>query len=97
MVSLGLKLFYKHEFCFRISKKFQADKAGPQQQIAALEKDIQKTKAASQAVPPGLYAHLGYEYSLTGNNQKAREYLELEKQVYPESTVYIDRLLQRMN
>lgn len=73
------------------------DKAGPQQQIAALEKDIQKTKAASQAVPPGLYAHLGYEYSLTGNNQKAREYLELEKQVYPESTVYIDRLLQRMN
>lgn len=73
------------------------EKASAQQQVIAIEKDIQKSKATNQAVPPGVYAHLAYQYSLTGDLQNAKKYMELEKQVYPESTVYIDRLLQRMN
>lgn len=72
------------------------EKADPQRQVAAIEKDIQKARAANRAIPPGVYAHLGYQYSLSGNQQKAREYLELEKQTYPESTTYVDRLLQRL-
>lgn len=72
------------------------EKADPQRQIAVLEKDIQKAKASNRAIPPGLYAHLGYQYSLIGNNQKAREYLDLEKQVYPESSTFVDRILQRL-
>ena len=35
------------------------EKTSPQQQISLLEKDIEKAKARNEAVPPGLYAHLG--------------------------------------
>ncbi|MFH4094847.1 DUF4810 domain-containing protein, partial [Acinetobacter baumannii] len=36
-------------------------------------------------------------YLQENNSQKAIEYFQLERQVYPESTVLMDRLLQKMN
>lgn len=70
------------------------DKATPERQIAALERDIQKAKAANKPLPPGFYAHLAYQYLVTGNKTKATEYLMLEKQIFPESTVYVDLMLK---
>ena len=73
------------------------EKATPSAQITTLEAEIQKTKGKGLAVPPGLYAHLGLLYLQENNSQKAIEYFQLERQVYPESTVLMDRLLQKMN
>lgn len=70
------------------------DKATPERQIAALERDIQKAKSANKSLPPGFYAHLAYQYLITGNKSKATEYLLLEKQQFPESTVYVDLMLK---
>ena len=72
------------------------EKTSPQEQIAKLEKDIEKAKAKNAAVPPGLYAHLGLLNLNLNNGQRAVEYFELERQVYPESTVLMDRLLKKM-
>ena len=72
------------------------EKADPLKQIRSLEKDIEKAKAKNKPVAPGIYAHLGYQYSLIGNKQKAREYLQLERQLYPESSVYIERILKQL-
>ncbi|OTG83850.1 DUF4810 domain-containing protein [Acinetobacter sp. ANC 4648] len=72
------------------------EKTSPQEQIAKLEKDIEKAKAKNLAVPPGLYAHLGLIYLNIQNAPRAAEYFELERQVYPESTVLMDRLLKKM-
>ena len=47
-------------------------------------------------MPPGLYAHLGLLNLNLNNGQRAVEYFELERQVYPESTVLMDRLLKKM-
>ena len=66
------------------------------EQIARLEKDIEKSKAENRAVPPGLYGHLGLLNLDIQNSQRAVMYFQLEKQVYPESTVLMNRLLQRM-
>jgi len=73
------------------------EKATPNTQITKLEAEIEKTKGKGLAVPPGLYAHLGLLYLQENNSQKAIEYFQLERQVYPESTVLMDRLLQKMN
>lgn len=70
------------------------DKATPERQIAALERDIQRAKSSNKPLPPGFYAHLAYQYLVSGNKSKAVEYLMLEKQLFPESTVYVDLMLK---
>ena len=74
----------------------ERSKVSPLEQIARLEKDIEKSKAENRAVPPGLYGHLGLLNLDVQNSQRAVMYFQLEKQVYPESTVLMNRLLQRM-
>lgn len=74
----------------------ERSKVSPLEQIARLEKDLEKSKAENRAVPPGLYAHLGLLNLDIQNAQQAAMYFQLEKQVYPESTVLMNRLLQRM-
>lgn len=74
----------------------QPQKAAPSAQIAKLEAEIETAKGKNLAVPPGLYAHLGLMYSEQGNMNKAVEYFQLERQVYPESTVLMDRLLKKL-
>lgn len=71
------------------------EKSSPQDQVLKLEKDIEQAKAKNAAVPPGLYAHLGMQYLNMNNAAKASQYFELERQVYPESTVLMDRLLMK--
>lgn len=72
------------------------EKTSPQEQILKLEKDVEKAKAKNLAVPPGVYAHLGLMNLNAQNATRAAEYFELERQVYPESTVLMDRLLKKM-
>ena len=74
----------------------ERSKVSPLEQIARLEKVIEKSKADNMAVPPGLYGHLGLLNLDIQNSQRAVMYFQLEKQVYPESTVLMNRLLQRM-
>ncbi|MCC7147334.1 MAG: DUF4810 domain-containing protein [Phycisphaeraceae bacterium] len=71
------------------------------QQIDKLAKEIHKTEERAKPgeasrVPPGKYAHLGYLYAQQGDKINARQCLEAEKRLYPESTRFIDGLLARM-
>lgn len=72
------------------------EKTSPQDQVLKLEKGVEKAKAKNAAVPPGLYAHLGMQYLNMNDAPRAIQYFELERQVYPESTVLMDRLLKKM-
>ncbi|TCM70747.1 hypothetical protein EC844_10116 [Acinetobacter calcoaceticus] len=74
----------------------QPEKATPSAQILKLEAELEKSKGKGLAVPPGLYAHLGLLYVQQNQLDKAAEYFQLERQVYPESTVLMNRLLQKM-
>lgn len=71
-------------------------KVQPQDQILKLESEIEKAKGSGAAVPPGLYAHLGLLLMNEGNLVRAGEYLELERQTYPESQVLMNRLLGKL-
>jgi len=70
--------------------------ADPGTQVAALTEDIDKAHAQGKPVPPGVHAHLGYVYYQQGNLGSAEQEFQTEKQLFPESTAFIDGLLKRM-
>ena len=62
-----------------------------------LENIIAESKEEGKRVPPGLYGELGYLHMKSNDNVKAVNFFNLEKQIYPESTILIDRLIKQTN
>lgn len=73
-----------------------ANKVSPEEQILKLESDYQKAQSANKSVPPGYHAHLGFLYFQTGKTDQALQSLQAEKALFPESGVYMDRLIARI-
>ncbi|HTD13237.1 MAG TPA: DUF4810 domain-containing protein [Steroidobacteraceae bacterium] len=71
-------------------------KVAPQEQVEILEKDYQQARAANKRMPPGWHAHLGYLYYQLGKTDQARQELLTEKAEFPESGVFMDRLLTNL-
>ena len=69
----------------------------PVNDAIALEEDLARTEAEGLAVPPGARVHLGYLYAEQGRADEARALFEREREVFPESTVFVDGLLRRMS
>ncbi|MFK7891989.1 MAG: DUF4810 domain-containing protein [Granulosicoccus sp.] len=61
-----------------------------------LAADMERTESEGKQVPPGVRIHLGYLYFNQGREDEARALLEAEKELFPASMVFIDRLLSRM-
>jgi hypothetical protein len=72
-------------------------KVPPEQQIELLEKEYQKARASNSRVPPGWHAHLGVLYAAIGKADQAQQEFRTEKAEFPESTVFVDRLLANMS
>lgn len=70
--------------------------AEPAEQIDELTEDIATAQAKGRLVPPGVHAHLGYMYLQQGNAAAACDQFAIEKRLFPESTVFMDRLLAQM-
>lgn len=73
----------------------EGGKSSPLEQIAALEQDLEKARAANRPLPPGFQAHLGYLYFQTGKLDQAIAAFETEKQLFPESRPYMNRLISQ--
>ena len=71
-------------------------KANPQYQIDQMEADIEKAKSKNLPLPPGFYAHLGYQYLLAGNATKAHAGFEIEKKRFPESETLMNRFTKKL-
>lgn len=69
----------------------------PITQIEILEADIAKANTSNKPVPPGVYAHLGLMYAAAGNKELAIASLNKEKELFPESTAFVDGLIERAN
>jgi hypothetical protein len=67
-----------------------------EKQLQDLEHDYQRARAANRSVPPGYHAHVGYLYFQLGKDDQAVQSFETEKALFPESTVYMDRLIARI-
>ncbi|HKD53970.1 MAG TPA: DUF4810 domain-containing protein, partial [Steroidobacteraceae bacterium] len=69
---------------------------GPQDEVNTLEKDYQQARATNTRMPPGWHAHLGYLYYELGQPEHARQELQTEEAEFPESQVFVDRLLTNL-
>ena len=69
------------------------DKVPPEAQIAKLEQDEHKAISANKPLPPGFRAQLGYAYYEVGKLDLAQREFEAEKAAFPESAIFMDRLL----
>lgn len=71
-------------------------KAAPEKEIEQMENDFQKARSQNKPVHPGFHAHLGYLYYQMGKVDAARQEFETEKTQFPESSVFMDRLLANL-
>ncbi len=67
-----------------------------EEQLQELEHDYQTARSTNRPVPPGYHAHVGYLYFQTGKLDQALQSFQTEKALFPESAVYMDRLIARM-
>ncbi|CAH9055527.1 hypothetical protein PSECIP111951_02820 [Pseudoalteromonas holothuriae] len=86
-------LYYHGSYSENIYQYFKVDDTTVSEQISELEQTVQAANNHSAAIAPGILAHLGYLYLLEGNSELGFDYLQLEKQRYPESAHYIDFLI----
>jgi hypothetical protein len=69
--------------------------ADPFTQIDKLTVDIQQAENTGKLVPPGLCAHLGMMYALNGDVSQAEAAFYKERELFPESGVFIDGMMAR--
>lgn len=61
-----------------------------------LEMIIKQSQERNLRVPPGVYGELGYIYALRNNSKEAVKLFEMEKQTYPESTIFMENMIQQV-
>ena len=70
--------------------------ADPVTQAQRLGEDVARTRAEGKRVPPGVHAHLGFLHYRAGDVESARAHFMRERELFPESATFINRLLSRM-
>jgi hypothetical protein len=72
------------------------DSVPPELQVEKMEQDYQAARASGKRLPPGWHAQLGHLYFQLGKLDQAQQELRTEKAQFPESAVFIDRLLANL-
>jgi hypothetical protein len=67
-----------------------------EKEVALLEKDYQVARSTNHRLPPGWHAHLAAMYYQLGKQDQARQELLTEKVEFPESGVFVDRLVANL-
>ena len=72
------------------------DKATPELQARIMEEDMHRAISANKPLPPGFHAHLGNLYYQMGKSDLALQEFQKEKAQFPESAVFMDRLIANL-
>jgi hypothetical protein len=70
------------------------DEKSTQELIKNYEEITAKQKGSRQVVPPGIYADYGFILLQMGKNEEGNAMLEKEIALYPESKIFIDRIIK---
>lgn len=60
------------------------------------DKILKKQRGLRKVVPPGIYAERGYYFVKNGKIDEGVKMFEMEKKLYPESAVFMDRLIKNL-
>ena len=67
-----------------------------QDEIGRISDQIERTQQGGKLVPPGVRAHLAFLLYQTGDREGSASMFLAEKEAFPESTVFVDGMIQRM-
>jgi hypothetical protein len=81
------RLVYEH---------LKGEGSNPNEQLAALQAQAEKARAAGAALPPGFRAHVAMLHLQLGRHDEAQQMIEAEKAAFPESTQFMDFVLKSM-
>jgi hypothetical protein len=70
------------------------DDKSTEQLIATYQKLIEKQTGTRMTVPPGIYADYGFLLLQSNKTEEGKEMLEKEIALYPESKIFVDRILK---
>jgi hypothetical protein len=88
-------LYGWHGFEKNLDTYFRGDRESLDTQAKRMEDDLQKMRAAGQAVPPGYQAHLGLLHGKQGDLARFQQHLQAEKSLFPESETFVNFLLRQ--
>jgi hypothetical protein len=71
-------------------------KATADQQLVQLRQDVEYAASKGKPVPPGVFAHMGMLYASMGDSAQAQQALNEELTRYPESAIFVDGMLTRL-
>ncbi|GGF79979.1 DUF4810 domain-containing protein [Alteromonas lipolytica] len=86
-------MYYYGGYQTTVYHYFKNDETTVDQQINALEIIIEKAANSGLPVAPGVHAHLGMLYFEQGDGVNGAAHFDAEKQLFPESAIYINFLL----
>ncbi len=75
----------------QIYSYFKGD--SPEKQINELEAHLAEMNSNGSKPPPGFYAHLAMLYSKVGREAEVKNMFEMEKNIYPESKIFINNIV----
>lgn len=79
------------------SLKKSPDEKSAKAHMEMLKSIIDNAEKYHRNVPPGVYCEYGYMLLKTGSSADAKSYLEMEMKTYPESKVFMERLIADMD
>lgn len=65
-------------------------------EIDSIQTTLKRGVDRGKPAAPGMHAHLGYLYLVSDDPDNATAAFETEKELYPESAVFIDGLMERL-
>jgi hypothetical protein len=68
----------------------------PEEQVIKLDAEYQIARSKNKALPPGFHAQLGILYFQLGNIDQANKSFITEKNLFPESKQFMDRLIAKI-
>lgn len=68
----------------------------PAAEVARLVEEVEQTEHRGKLVPPGVRAHIGFLLCESGNAERGISYLQAEKNAFPESAVFVDGMIARL-
>ncbi|RPD89122.1 DUF4810 domain-containing protein [Neisseria weixii] len=87
------QMYYWKDYSPTVYEHLKND-ASPSEQISKMDKYFTEADRKQMAAAPGAHAHMGLLLIEAGQNEAARQRFETEKQLFPESSVFMDFLLK---
>lgn len=88
------QMYYWKDYGPTVYERLKNDDVSVGEQISKMEKYFTDADSKKMTVAPGAHAHMGLLLIDAGQNEAARRQFETEKQLFPESSVFMDFLLK---